>query len=73
MELRDEIAAQLLDRDEGGGEAHITWARTLVLNSKEDIHDGDCTDKPQACNRCIIDQVLADADHLIAIVRKHDK
>lgn len=66
MTLRCEIAAQLLDRDEGGGV--IGWARNLIATGKDAAHDGDCTNVSHACNRCIADRALQDADRLIAAV-----
>ena len=66
MTLRDEIAAQLLDRDEGGGV--IVWAQRVIASGKDAAHDGDCTNKSHTCHRCIVDLALRDADRLIAAV-----
>ncbi len=64
MTSRQQIAAMLLDRDEGGD--HLPWAEQLIKNHAASDHDGDCTKKSHACNRCIVDRAIADADRILA-------
>ena len=63
---RWEVAAMLLDRDEGGN--LMVWARRQILAGKDAIHDGDCTKQCHSCQRCQADRAFADADRIIAFV-----
>lgn len=66
--LREEVAAHLLDRDEGG--EHLAWARAFVMDARDAAHDGDCTNKCHTCVRCLTDQALQDADRLIETMQR---
>lgn len=65
--LEAEVAALLLDREEGGGV--LVWARDVIAAGINAKHDGDCTNQSHACLRCGADEAIKDARHIIAEVR----
>lgn len=70
MGLREEVAAWLLSRDEGGD--HIEWARGFIRMHARSGHEGDCPEAPHpapvTCSRCVVDDALKDADEVINLV-----
>ena len=65
MNRRETVAAHLLDRDEGGGV--LAWACNYIKTGKDAVHSGDCTNECHACQRCIVDRALADADRIMLV------
>lgn len=67
MGLREEVAAWLLSRDEGGD--HIEWARGFI---RMHARSGHCPEAPHpdpvTCSRCVVDGALKDADEVINLV-----
>lgn len=68
LNLRDQVAATLMDRDEGGG--CLNWALEFIQEHQAATHCGDCTKESHACLRCQCDRVLADADAIILMVHE---
>ena len=70
MNKREQIAAMLLDRDEGGDSSE--WAEEFIAKCKDQLHQGDChlADRraPFTCSRCVCDRALADADRIIGVI-----
>jgi len=71
MTKEKQIAAFLLNRDEGGDS--MKWAADFVLNNSDAEHEGDCAKAKQpapfTCSRCVCDQAIKDAEHIAALLR----
>jgi hypothetical protein len=67
--VRNEIAAYLLARDEDYAVTPqmMQWARTLIGAGMSREHSGDCTHESHACNRCIAEKAIMDADAILAL------
>lgn len=42
----------------------VEWARALVDGNENAEHDGDCTNQPMTCIRCLIDEAMSDAQEV---------
>lgn len=47
--------------DSSEAENAVAWARDVVDTYENSPHDGDCTNQPQTCFRCLIDAANREA------------
>ena|SRR3990172_2582405 len=70
MGVRDNVAIQLLVRDEG-----MTWEQSSKMwetwkeAAKNGVHFGDCTGEPNTCMVCLVTNWYSDVDTIIAICK----
>jgi hypothetical protein len=58
----------------GLSEAQAQWQRIIMSLDSElawagGRHEGDCTQEPMTCNRCLVEETRRDARHLFGIVK----
>lgn len=65
--MREAAIAQLaydalLGHDSAAAENALAWARALMDEHEDAVHDGDCTNQPQTCLRCFCDEAKNTAE-----------
>jgi hypothetical protein len=67
---RDQLAVCLMVMDEWGeGEdpnLHVPFFANFLAKQRDTEHSGDCRKEPWSCSRCICDEYLKKADHLLS-------
>ena len=52
----------LLGHDSHMAENALAWARALMDAHQHEAHDGDCTNQPMTCLRCLCDDAIKHAE-----------
>ena len=74
MTKREQVAAMILDHDEGG--KSLEWAAEFIAKCADEPHGGDCgkcppeMQAPITCSRCVCDDALAAADRIIEFLNQ---